>query len=307
VADAMLSAVGALTPVFLMIALGAGLRARGFTDDAFWTGAERLVYRLLLPALLVLTTAGSDFSEFRVLPVAASLVAAILMTAGLAVAFRPWLGLDNAAFTSAFQGAIRTNSYVGLAGAGALYGEAGFTVMGIVVFVVITAVNLLSVLALIGYAAKPASGAEIAGAVLSNPLILACLLGFTLNAAGIGLPTLANDLLEILGRASLPLGLLCVGAGLDLSRAGANPRTVGAVSALKLLIMPTATAFFCALFGVEGVTAGTAILFTAVPVSASAYVLARQLGGDAPLMAGLITLTTLAAFITMPLMVALLT
>jgi malonate transporter len=303
----MLSTIGALAPVFLMIALGALLRLRGFSDEAFWSGAERLVYRLLLPALLVLTTASSDFSEFRVLPVAAALIAAILLTAALAIALRPWLGLDNAAFTSAFQGAIRTNSYVGLAGAGALYGEAGFTIMGIVVFVVITTVNVLSVVALIWYGARPASARELAGAVLQNPLILACLIGFALNAAGAGLPELARDLLEILGRASLPLGLLCVGAGLDLSRAGANPRTVGAVAALKLLVMPATTASFCALFGVEGVTAGAAILFTAVPISASAYVLARQLGGDAPLMAGLITLTTLAAFITMPLTVALLT
>src|SRR5918996_1151086 len=228
----MLATVGALAPVFLMIALGALLRARGFVDDAFWSGAERLVYRLLLPALLVLTTAGSDFSEFRVLPVAAALIAAILLTAGFAVVLRPWLGIDDAAFTSAFQGAIRTNSYVGLAGAG----------------------------------------------VLQNPLILACLIGFALNAAGLGLPGLAHDLLEILGRASLPLGLLCVGAGLDLSRAGASPRAIGAVLGLKLLIMPAATAAFCVLFGVEGVTAGAAVLFTAVPISASAYVLARQLG-----------------------------
>jgi malonate transporter and related proteins len=303
----MLATVGALAPVFLMIALGALLRARGLVDDAFWAGAERLVYRLLLPALLVLTTAGSDFSEFRVLPVAAALIAAILLTAGLAVALRPWLGIDDAAFTSAFQGAIRTNSYVGLAGAGALYGEAGFTVMGIVVFVVITAVNVLSVVALIWYGARPSGGREVAALVLQNPLILACLIGFALNAAGIGLPGLAHDLLEILGRASLPLGLLCVGAGLDLSRASASPRAISAVLALKLLIMPAATAAFCVLFGVEGVTAGAAVLFTAVPVSASAYVLARQLGGDAPLMAGLITLTTLAAFITMPITVALFT
>lgn len=303
----MLSAVGALAPVFLMIALGAFLRSRAFVGDAFWSGAERLVYWLLLPALLLLTTAGSDLTELEVLPVAAALVVAILFTAGLALGLRRWLALDDAGFTSVFQGAIRTNTYVGLAGAGALYGDAGFTIIGIVVFVVITTVNLLSVTALIYYGARPASGREVGVALLHNPLIVACLIGFALNALGLGLLGMLESLLEILGRASLPLGLLCVGAGLDLSRIGAEPQAAGVTACLKLLVMPAATAFFCVLFGVEGLTAAAAILFTSVPISASSYVLARELGGDAPLLAGLITLTTLAAFITMPLVLTVLT
>jgi predicted permease len=76
---------------------------------------------------------------------------------------------------------------------------------------------------------------------------------------------------------------------------------------LKLVVMPLTTWLFCRLFGVEGVTAATAVLFAAAPISVSAYVLARQLGGDAPLMAGLITITTVGAVVTMPVVLALLT
>ena len=76
---------------------------------------------------------------------------------------------------------------------------------------------------------------------------------------------------------------------------------------LKLVLMPAATALACHLLGIEGLTAAVAVLFTACPISASSYVLARQLGGDAPLMAGLITLTTIAAALTMPLTLVLLT
>ena len=87
---------------------------------------------------------------------------------------------------------------------------------------------------------------------------------------------------------------------------GRNPPAVVAASALKLVAMPVATWGCCRLLGVEGVAAATAVLFTAAPISASSYVLARQLGGDAPLMAGLITITTILAALTMPLALALL-
>ena len=114
-------------------------------------------------------------------------------------------------------------------------------------------------------------------------------------------------MLDILGSAALTLGLLCVGAGLDLGRLGRDPPALVAANTLKLVVMPVATWGCCRLLGVEGVTAATAVLFTAAPVSASSYVLARQLGGNASLMAGLITLSTMLAAVTMPLVLALLT
>jgi malonate transporter len=303
----MLTTFGALAPIFLLIAIGWTLRARAFLDDRFWPGAERLVYWILFPALLLLTTAGSDLAGFRTLPIAMALVAAVLLTAALTFTLRGRLGLDGASFTSVFQGAIRNNTYVGLAGAGALYGEAGLAVTGTLVFVVVTLVNVLSVIVLLSHRGRAMRVGDLLVSVAKNPLILACVGGFVLNATGLGLFGLASAMLEILGSAALTLGLLCVGAGLEPGRLGRNPPALVAANTLKLIVMPVATWAFCRLFGVEGVTAATALLFTAAPISASSYVLARQLGGDAPLMAGLITVSTIVAALTMPLAMALLT
>jgi hypothetical protein len=305
--DPMLATFGALAPVFLLIALGWLLRARGFPGEAFWPAAERLVYHVLFPALLFLTTATSELAGFRVLPLAAALIGSILAVGALALALRPWLGVGDAGLTTVFQGAIRTNTYVGLGAAGTLYGEAGLEVLGVVILIVVTTVNLLSVVVLIHYGKRPAGRGELLASVARNPLILACLLGFLLNAAAGDLTGVPRDTLAILGQASLTLGLLCVGASLELAHLGRSRLAALATCVLKLVLMPAATALACRLLGIEGVTAAVAVLFTACPISASSYVLARQLGGDAPLMAGLITLTTIAAALTMPLTLVLLT
>jgi malonate transporter and related proteins len=302
----MLTTFGALAPVFLLIALGRVLRARGFPGEAFWPAAERLVYHVLFPALLFLTSATSELAGFRVLPLAAALIGAILAVSALTLALRPWLGLDDAGFTSVFQGAIRINTYVGLGTAGTLYGEAGLAVLGIVIFVVVTTINLLSVIALSRYGRCRADRRQVLGSVARNPLILACLSGFALNAAGVDLAGIPGDTLRVLGQASLTLGLLCVGASLELAHLGQRWPAALTTCALKLVLLPAATGLACRLLGVEGLTASVAVLFTAGPISASSYVLARQLGGDAPLIAGLITLTTIAAAVTMPLALALL-
>jgi predicted permease len=136
--------------------------------------------------------------------------------------------------------------------------------------------------------------------------VIACAVGIFLNASGIGLwePVLAA--VDILGRAALALGLLAVGAGLDLSQFTAQRGPIILTTALRLLAMPLFMAGWCWVFGVEGIARMVAIICGAVPGATASYVLARQLGGDAPLMASLITASTICAMATMPAMIWLL-
>jgi malonate transporter len=303
----MVATFGALAPVFILIALGWLLRTRGFPGDQFWPAAERLVYFVLFPALLFLTTAAADLGALALLPLAGALIAAILATVAFTFALRPLLEIGDAAVTSVLQGAIRCNTYVGLAAGSVLFGEVGLTIMGLVVFVVVTTVNVISVLALTHYGRRATARRDVLASVARNPLILACVLGFGGNALGIGLPAVAYDTLDVLARASLTLGLLCVGAGLELAHLGRARLAAAVTTVLKLLVFPGATALACRLFGIDPLSAAAAVLFTAAPISASSYVLARQLGGDGPMIAALITITTIAAVATMPLVLALLT
>jgi len=104
----------------------------------------------------------------------------------------------------------------------------------------------------------------------------------------------------LLGSAALALGLLSVGAALKLEASG-NLHLVVLTSTLKLIGIPLLIAAWTWVFGVEGLPRTVAIIVGSVPTATSSYILARQLGGDAELMAVLVTATTLAAMVTMPL------
>ncbi len=288
----MIEVVAALAPVFLVIVLGHGLARGAWFPEAFWRSAETLTYTLLLPALLLSRLAGVEAAALDWAPMAAALVLAVLAVAGALIALKPWLGLDDAAFTSVHQGAIRVNVYVGLTAAAALYGPAGLTLAAIAIAAIIPLSNVLSVAVLSRYG--EATGRRPLGLRLAfNPIILACALGILLNWLDLGMPAGIGPALDILAAAALPLGLLTVGAGLD-------PK-VAATS--KLVAMPLLAALACRLLAVEGAMAGTAILFAALPVSVSSYVLSRQLGGAATLMANVITIETVLAAATLPVFV----
>ena len=136
--------------------------------------------------------------------------------------------------------------------------------------------------------------------VAKNPLLMACVLGSLFNVLGIGVPPIIGPFLEVLGRAALPIGLLAVGAGLDLSAARRAGFPVGVSSVGKLVLSPAIAAGLCLMLGLPDIELAAVVLYAALPCSASAYVLARLMGGDAQMMASIITVHTLLAIITMP-------
>ena len=215
---------------------------------------------------------------------------------------RGWLGLDPPAFTSAFQGALRFNTYVGVAGAAALHGTPGATVAAVAVALMVPVVNVMCVASFIaaGTLGAGSLGRSLA-ALARNPLILGCLIGIGLNVSGIGLPGWSADTVELLGRAALPLGLVAVGVALRPEALLRLDRGVWVTNAIKLGLMPALVLLLALALGLDPVSRDVALLFAALPTATSAYILARQLGGDAEMMAALITAQTLLAMATLPL------
>ena len=304
----MLVVFQALAPVFLLILMGYAIRRYRWIDDAFWRPAERLTYYVLFPALLIVSTAHADLASNQVWAIAGVLFVATLIVAMLALALKPLLGLSNAAYTSFFQGAIRPNTYVGMVPAFLFWGDEGLAMLSIGVLAVVPLVNLLSVVVLVIWgdghdgARTPMKAVR---EVARNPLVVACLIGFSLNALDLGLPPVIAPLLDILGRAALPIALMSVGAGLDFPDLLANRWLAGKATILKLLALPALAWVLATALELDGQAFQVVVLYATLPMSASSYVLAREMGGDAPLAAGMITASTLAAMLTMTLWIVL--
>jgi malonate transporter len=297
----MIAMPSGLVPVFAVIFLGYAVRRQRIVGDAFWPAAEALTFTVFFPALLVVNTA-----EARIGPGFAALALAvfgsIVVVSLLCGLLRRPLRLGGPAFTSLIQAAIRPNVYVGLAATAALFGRDGIALISLAVAVGVPTVNVISVLALRCWGSDGGGDAGLLRALAGHPLILACLIGLGLNGAGIGLPPLVGPLLRILGAASLPLGLLAVGAGLEPGTLRASGPGVVVAGALKLLVLPVLAFAIAAALGAGGREAAVAALYGSLPVSASAYVMARRMGGNGPFLAAAITATTLAAVITLPLL-----
>lgn len=302
--------LSALFPIIALIALGHQMRSRRWVEDAFWPGAERLTYYILLPALLVASLAKARLAGLPVMGMAAILGLGVVSVAGgIALAARwllsPAIRLNGPGLTSLFQCSLRPNTYVGLAIAAGLWGGEGVALTAVGLATVIPLTNILCVTAMLRWAGRPDPGgfrwtAAIVP-ILRNPLISSCLVGMGLNLAGIGLAAPLETLLGILAGASLPLGLLAVGAGLNLRTARTAGPAVLLSVVLKMAVLPLAVWALGLAGGLTGVPLAVCILYIGLPAAPASYVLARQMGGDAPLVSTMLSVQTLAAALTLPL------
>lgn len=287
-------------PLFALICLGYILVRRGFPDPSFWPAAERINYFLLFPALLVSSLAEAPVRDPQVLRLGGAAVVIILCAAFALALTRRAHPMSAARFGALLQGTVRFNTYLALAILTSMAGSVGIELAALYLAIAVPLVNVLSIMALTeaGQARTPLIMLRI---MARNPLILACLGGIAVALTGWGLPFGIGRFLDLLAQASLPLGLLCVGAALQPAALRGDGLTLATTGALRLLLMPLLAAFVARVFGLSGVEALVLVVFSAIPTAPTAYVLTRQMNGDGTLMAGIVTSQTIVALATIPL------
>lgn len=297
--------VQALFPVFTLILLGYFLNRVQFPGGDFWHQAERFTYYVLFPVMLVF-----KLGQARLPPSAytdiATLICSMLLAMTLVLVLAQWFWKwPGAVFSSVYQGAIRFNSYVGLAAGGMLLGDDGLSLTAISVAVMVPLLNLLCIVmfSLVSSQDK-VRFAPLMKAIVTNPLIVGSVIGVLWSFFEVGFHPLLAGILAPLSNLALPMGLMTVGAGLHLKALSGASVPFLVSSVLKLFAFPVMAAGLAMLLGIEGLLVQVIVLLAALPTATSAYILARQLGGDAPLMAGIISGQTLLAMISIPLMLA---
>lgn len=245
----------ALIPVFLVILLGYGLAQFKFAAPDDWRAIERIVYFVLFPALIASSIAEADLQSLPFLPLAGTLVLTLTL-AGLTLSLLrrtigASFGLEGPAYSSVFQGSLRWNGFVALAAVAIVFGDEGITVAAFAITIMVPFVNVLSVISLSRHGTNDNSSVvDVFRSISRNPLIIGCLVGVFLNVTGIGMPGPFGPTADLLGRAALTLGLLAVGAGLDLKAARSNAQLVALACTIKLILIPISVTALCWVFGI---------------------------------------------------------
>ena len=297
--------INAVLPIFSLILIGNLLKRTNWINQIFWDEAEKITYYILFPALLISKVAVADLSKIETSSLALTVYGAIFIATILAFATKKLMTLfstlTNPSFSSFYQGSIRFNTYIGLALVNSIFGEQGLVIAVMIATLLIPLINIKVVTVLHFYGNKPSQNgaASFIRQLLTNPLILSCLIGILINQFNIKIPVTIFNTLTILGSTALPIGLLCIGAALTFIGIQKDALPITLSSLIKLVIYPLITYLIAVNIGLDQKTTQIATIFCALPTASAAYILAKSMGGDSQLMARIITLQTLFSLLTL--------
>jgi len=288
-----------LFPDFSLIACGFLLCRYTALDRAVWEQVESLVYYFLFPVLLFHSIVRSPLD----LGAASALIAAglLLGVTGIALAYSlPWWPglarhIDRREHAASAQVAFRFNSFIGLALAERLAGPQGLLMIAVLIGVCVPLFNVAAVWPMARHANQ-----GFAGALLRNPLIIATATALAANLLGLRIPGWMEPTVQRIGAASLALGLMAAGAGMQIGKLAEAKSLAVAVLAIKHALMPLAAAAIAWAMRLDAAQATILLAFSALPTASSCYVLASRMGYNGAYVAGLVTLSTLLGLASLP-------
>lgn len=307
-----------LLPDFLLIVLGVILQKTLLRDNAqgkIWASIEKLVFYVLLPANLFMTVSHANLAFGSAASALGVGICIMLGGVGLAYLVRYLVRHDDVTHASVFQCGFRFNSYIALALASRWLGAEGLSMIAFLIAVWVPMSNTIVVARLARAVAKrdnsegmirgqvltkhTVSIRKIVKTVLTNPLILATVTGLFVNIAGVHFPEWFDRVFQSLGQGALPLGLLCIGAGLRWS-SQRNDWALISVATLQRLVALPALAFLVLWgLGYTGVYAAAILLFAALPTAQSCYVMTAAMRGNASIVASVTTAHVVAGGMTL--------
>lgn len=292
-----------IAPIFGLIVLGHVLRRGGIPSFEFWLLNDKLVYWVLMPSLLFYKTSTTDFDLALLGAFAMAVLGAFAIALLYGIAVWRFSSLSGATASSVMQGSARHNTFIALALAELMFGQDGLAMATLISAMLIPTTNL-TVVSLMVIMTSNKTGFGLIPSILRdlmrNPLLLAVGAGISCNYLIVSEIPILHDMTRILGQAALPIVLLSVGASIRIRAMAASAIPMLLATLGKMIVFPTVTFIIANSIGLTETQTMIALLFAAAPTASASYTLARQMDGDAPVMAAIVTVQTAMSFISIP-------
>lgn len=284
-------------PVFLMMVLGFFLRRIGLIDDGFASKLNKLVFNITLPVLLFHQLGTTDFVHAWDSRFVLFCFVVTAVTIALVWFLSSWIKSlpERGEFV---QAAYRSSAAIlGIAYMQNMYGNASMAPLMIIGSVPLYNILAVIVLTLTAETVEPANKDQLFRktfvSILKNPIILGVVFGLLWSLSGLSFPHIMDKTLVDIGSVSTPLGLLAMGASVDLTKvSGAMKDSLIAVF-IKLfgcciLFLPLAV-----WMGFRGAQLVAILIMLGSPTTVSSYIMARNMGHEGVLTSNSVILATI--------------
>ena len=303
--DNLIFSLNATIPIFLMMVIGFFLKTIGLIDDEFASKINRFVFVVTLPVMLFRQLGSTDFvsawdGKFVLFCFVITVVTILLV-------FLISRFIKDVPERGEFiQAAYRSSAAIlGIAYMQNIYGDASMAplmIIGSVPLYNIIAVFVLTLTAEgVDYQSvdKRMLIKKTIVSILKNPILLAIVFGLLWSLSGLRIPYVADKALKDLGSVSTPLGLIAMGACVDLKKIGGVMKNSMIAVFIKLMGLCTLFLPVAAHMGFRGAYMVAILIMLGSPSTVSCYIMAKNMGHEGSLTSNCVMLATILSAFTL--------
>lgn len=302
--DSFVYSLNATVPVFLTMIIGNILNRIGLINRNFSNIADKFVFKVCLPCLLFLNLSTTNIRQNFDTSYLGYCFGVTLLSI-IAIWFFSKKLLKDKSMTGAFvQGSYRSSAAIlGIAFIQNIYGTAEMAPLMIIGSVPLYNIFAVIILVLESNNEKTLHIRERIGAafigILKNPIIIGIFLGLIASFFNFSLPNMLDKTVQNLGVMASPLALISIGASFEGSKAIAKVKPTTIASFIKLIGLAAIFLPLAVYLGFRDQKLIAIIIMLASPCTPTAYIMAKNMDGDATLASSIIVSTTLFSSLTL--------
>ena len=293
----LILSLNVVLPLFITMSLGYFLKYLNMFDNNTLDTMNNITFKSFLPMLLFYNIYKTDLQgvfNLKLMIFSATCVIALYLILYLIV---PLIEKDNKKRGALLQGLFRSNFVIfGIPITESLFGSEKVGVAALLIAVIVTLFNILSVIALETFRGGKPNFRKISIGIIKNPLIIASCLGILTLLLKIKIPTAIEKTISDVSKIATPLSLILLGASFkfDNIKKYLKQTTIAVVG--KTILTPCIILPICIMFGYRGVELTTLMIIFAAPTAISSFTMAQQMDSDSDL-AGQIVVFTSAFYV----------
>ena len=266
-----MSVLSVIIPIFGLMLFGWALKRLRLLNDCMVDAINSYVYYIGITAITFISLHDTGTSLLLDPAIYVLNLAPMLAVAGVAYAaarlFRLERGMAAVFVVCAFYG---NTGYIGFPLNVYVQGKESLNVAAFISTLYTIVAFTLGVYLLRRSSDEPSAG----GGLYRLPIIWAALLGILLS--WLAIPDIIRLPLGLISDSTSPLALLATGAMAEGTALKADLKSIGALSALKLVLAPSLVALAGLIIGSSGMVYKTSLLEAATPIAVTTSVLAAQ-------------------------------
>lgn len=295
----LIISINVVLPLFFLMALGYALKKWNMYEDDTLKTINKLVFKVFLPVYLFNSIYTTDLSEVFDIKVILFAVAGLLLWYLLLMGIIPLIEKKNAKRGVMVQGMFRSNFVLfGLPVAISLCGEDKIGITSLLMGIIVPIYNVLAVVTLECFRGGRTSIKKIARGIVTNPLIIASLLGVLAYMIKLKLPYAVEKTMIDVGKIATPLALIALGGGFQFSRIKGDMKQLVLSVAGKLIVSSLFMVIPAILLGFRNEVLVPILLMSGAPTAVSSYTMAQQMGGDGDLAGEIVVFSTVISIFT---------